>query len=158
MKRGVVVGSRIQAQWGTQQPRGCSVQRTEQGLLAYWEAQAPFASIQRLMERLGLTRVEAVSASTSLSTDPTSPTVFQMHNTVVIPKGETLRDLRSHEDVILLADLHCELKVKAAGVLVATTFRGSLEMEVEYRTQPEGHATPLVTHLVTQGEFEFQLK
>jgi hypothetical protein len=102
--------------------------------------------------------VEAISASTSLSTDPLSPTVFQMHNTVVFPKGESLRDLTKPEPVILPADLRCELKVKAAGVLVATTFLGSLEMEIEYRIQTEGQATPLVTHLLTQGEFEFQLK
>jgi hypothetical protein len=80
-----------------------------------------------------------------------------MHNTVVFPKGEALRDLAKPEPVILPTDLHCELKVKAEGILVATTFRGPLEMEIEYRMQAEGRETPLMTHVRTQGEFEFQL-
>ena len=137
---------------------GGAVQHTEQGLLAYWEGQAPFAWIQRILERLGLTRVEAVSPSTSLSTDPKSPTVFHVHNTVVFPKGETFRDLAKHTDRILTTDLHCELKVTATGVLVATSFQGALVMEVEYRTRPPGEAPRLLAKFVSQGEFEFQLK
>jgi hypothetical protein len=138
---------------------GGALQRTEQGLLAYWEGQAPFAGIQRLMERLGLTRVEALSPSSSLSADPQSPTKFEMQMQSVFPQGETLRDLSKHEDVVLTADLHCDLKVSATGVLVGTTFRGSTVMEIEYRSKPDGQPAPqLLAKFCAHGEFEFQLK
>lgn len=138
---------------------GGALQRTDQGLLAYWEAQGPFASIQRLIERLGLTRVEAFAPANSLSTDPTAPTVFTMHSTAVFPKGETLRDLEKHQDVVLPTDIHCDLKITATGVLIGTTFQGSLVMEVDYKTQPpDSNGLQSVVQLTSHGEFEFQLK
>lgn len=133
-----------------------AVQRTENGLLAYWESQAPFAGIQRLLERLGLTRVEACSESTSLSADPASPTVFAVRASVIFPRGETLRDFNKHEDVVLKQDIHCALKVTATGVLVGASFRGPLVLEVEYRSQAEDLEP--IARVIGRGTFEFQLK
>jgi hypothetical protein len=56
---------------------GGGIQRLETaGLIASWEARGPYATIQRLLERLSLTRIEAMSVSTELSDRLDSPTVF----------------------------------------------------------------------------------
>jgi hypothetical protein len=82
-----------------------------------------------------------------------------MQQEAVFPRGEVLREFSKHEDVVLATDLRCSLKVKATGVLVVTTFQGSLEMEIEYRFQsPDDPTQELLSKVSTEGEFEFQLK
>jgi hypothetical protein len=127
------------------------------GLCAYWESQAPFDSIQKTIDRLGLTRVEAISSSTSLSTDARSPTVFLLNSTAIFPRGEKLWDLTRYEEQELLQDLRCHLTTQATGTLSGSRFGGLFEIHVDYEIlQQERFAK--VGEFSATGEFELWLK
>jgi hypothetical protein len=111
-----------------------AIQLVEGGLCAYWESQAPFDAIQKTVDRLGLTRVEAISSSTSLSTDTRSPTAFLLKSIAIFPRGEKLWDLTQYEERELLQDLRCQLTARATGTLSGSRFAGLFEIHVDYET------------------------
>jgi len=127
------------------------------GLCAYWESQAPFDSIQKTIDRLGLTRVETVSSSTSLSTDTKSPTIFLLKNVAIFPRGEKLWDLTQYVERELLQDLRCQLTARATGTLSGTRFSGPFEIHVDYEV-PQQEQFAKVAEFSASGEFELLLK
>jgi hypothetical protein len=137
---------------------GGAIQRLETGgLSVYWQARGPYAPIQRLLERLGLTRAEAFSPANALSDQATNPTVFDGDMSTVFPAGETLYDLSKHEDVVLPFPMNCRLKYRGTGVLTAGRFSGPFELHVIYEfTDTAG--IPQSFGLSAFGKFEFQLR
>jgi hypothetical protein len=137
---------------------GGAIQRLETGgLSVYWQARGPYAPIQRLLERLGLTRAEAFSPANALSDQATNPTVFDGDMSAVFPAGETLYDLSKHEEVVLPFPMNCRLKYRGTGVLTAGRFSGPFELHVIYEfTDTAG--IPRSSGLSAFGKFEFQLR
>lgn len=137
---------------------GGAIQRCDSGgLIAYWQARAPYAPIQRLLERLGFIRIEAFSPANELSDRPESPTVFEGQMTAVVPAGETLYDLATYRDVVLPVSLTCHLSFRGSVVLTAGRLQGPFELHVRYEfTDASGTArAPTFSAL---GQIEFQLK
>jgi hypothetical protein len=137
---------------------GGAIQRLETGgLSVYWQARGPYAPIQRLLERLGLTGAEAFSPANALSDQATNPTVFDGDMSTVFPAGETMYDLSKHEDVVLPFPMNCRLQYRGTGVLTAGRFSGPFELHVLYEfTDTAG--IPRSLELSGYGTFEFQLR
>jgi hypothetical protein len=137
---------------------GGAIQRLETGgLIAYWEARGPYARIQRLIERLGLTRIEAFSPSNELSARSDAPTIFDGKMNGVFPAGETLYDLSTYTDVVLPSSMTCHLNFSGTGVLTAGRFHGPFALHVRYEfIDASGVArSPKFSGF---GQIEFQLR
>jgi hypothetical protein len=135
-----------------------AIQRLDTGgLKAHWGARAPYAPIQRLIERLGLTRIEAFSCSSELSDRADVPTIFDGKTSAVFPAGESLYDLSRHEEVFLNVPITCHLNFQGIGVLSAGRFQGPFELHIQYEfTDLSGLAhSPKFSAF---GSFELQLK
>jgi hypothetical protein len=136
---------------------GGAIQRIDGGLCAYWESQAPYTSIQRLIERLGLTRVEATSTATVLSDKRERPTVFESQMSTIFPEGEMMPNLATHEEVQLPFPLVCRLTARATGSLTGTLFSGPFEVRAVYE-KTDNKTTERLGEVSGVGEFEFQLR
>jgi hypothetical protein len=137
---------------------GGAIQRLETGgLSVYWEARAPYAGMQRLIERLGLTRAEAFSPANVWSDQAADPTVFDGAMSAVFPAGETMYDLAKHEDFVLPFEMNCRLKYQGAGVLTAERFRGPFELHVVCEFT-DATAILRTFELTGFGRFEFRLR
>jgi hypothetical protein len=137
---------------------GGAIQRLETGgLSVYWQARGPYAPIQRLLERLGLTRAEAFSPANALSDQAANPTAFEGAMSTVFPAGETMYDLAKHEDVVLPFAMNCRLKYRGTGVLTAGRFRGPFELHVLYEFNDQA-GVARSSEFSAFGEFEFQLR
>ena len=137
---------------------GGAIQRLETGgLIAYWEARGPYAPIQRLLERLGLTRIEAFSSSNELSDRSDAPTIFDGEMTAFFPAGETLYDLSTYTDVVLPFSMACHLNFRGTGVLTAGRLRGPFELHVLYEFTDVSDVSRS-TNFSGFGQIEFQLK
>jgi hypothetical protein len=102
------------------------------GLYAYWESLAPYSSIQRTLESLGLTRVKAFSRATALSADMSSPTVFETDMEAVFPQGQLMRNLQAHEDIELPFDVRAHVRACATGGLSSDRFSGPYHLHCSY--------------------------
>lgn len=143
---------------------GGAIQRiNNSGLHAYWEAQAPHTAVQRILERLGLTRTDAHSTATELSDRVDAPTVFEVKTTTVLPQGEQLWNLQKHETVVVPVPIECYLTARATGVLSGSTFSGAFELHNVYiaKQWPIDKQAPEIPpsfEMTGIGEFEFQLR
>jgi hypothetical protein len=136
---------------------GGAIQRASQGLCAYWESRAPYTAIQGLIDRIGLTRVEALSSDSHLSSDRQAPTLFCADMSAVFPKGEIMPNLVSGESNVLAYDLHCHLTFRAWATLEGNVIDGPFQMEVVYEV-PGKTPRPEPIVVATAGKFEFRVR
>jgi Type I restriction enzyme R protein N terminus (HSDR_N) len=137
---------------------GGSIQRIEDGrLLAYYKSQGPYESIQQLLWRLGLSRVDAVSSSGSLSIDTREPTVFVTESTAVFPQGERVLDLSNHEEKVFLRDVRVRLTARASGALSGDRFSGEFELNALYEIDTDNGSSQ-VAQVRGLGRFELFLR
>ena len=136
---------------------GGAIQRLDDSLIGYFESKAPYSAIQRLLEKLGLMRVETTAKARELSTDPATPTVFATDMTAVFPKGESLWDIPRGQEVILPEDLYCRIAFSAQASLAGIVLRGPFSLQITYQVMRD---QLLITayELSSRGEFEFLLK
>jgi hypothetical protein len=127
-----------------------SVQRLEDGSL---EAQlwtlVPFQSLQDLNEQLGLDRMRLISASTTVSTDPSDPTVFENTIRAVVPRGTAVLDLTNWKKAVVPLDVSVEAVTRASGYLTGRAFKGDYFGTISY--------LQLRVKVTMKGEFELQL-
>lgn len=101
-------------------------------LIAFVIAQAPIRSIQEMIERLGLNRLEYISESNVLSSDAENPTEFAYEGHASFPAGEELFDMNSGRRVRIEATIECDLVSRAKMHLVNSDVVGSIENRVIY--------------------------
>jgi hypothetical protein len=112
---------------------GGAVERNENDqLVAFIKSQSPFAALQRLNERLGLSQSEYISNDTAVSGDPAKPTIFSSTNQIHLPAGEKILDLLSWREVILPLNLTCIAETLAKGILVGQDFKGEFLAKLRY--------------------------
>jgi hypothetical protein len=111
-----------------------TIERADTGLLAVIKGLAPFASIQRLVEKLGLTALELRSSSTELSSDPQNPTHFSAVAVAVavFPKGEMMPDITSGTMNALAFEMYCQISVRASVTLEGGVVTGPFEVCFQY--------------------------
>jgi hypothetical protein len=114
---------------------GGAIQRVDGGLLAYWEAMAPYASIQRTVRDLGLRRVEARSTDTCLSSNPSAPTIFVSEDSTVFPRGRPMLNLLTHTEEPLAATFHAHYRATACGTLHGDRFLGPCELRLRFEVE-----------------------
>jgi hypothetical protein len=137
---------------------GGAIQRVDDGsLMVVFEGRAPYLSVQELLDRLGLKRVEAYTESKQLSTDSAAPTVFSANMTAIFPEGEQLTDISSNTSIVLGRPLKAEIRFTATGALNGTTFGGAFQLDCTYRDGATADS-PILTSLSSFGDFEFLLR
>lgn len=95
-------------------------------LVGFIETVAPIKSIQNLNQRLGLTSFEMYSSSSSISSNPYSPTIFYSDRTIIFPAGEQLLDINSWQEVTISENIICRITSEAIGHLENNCFYGKL--------------------------------
>jgi hypothetical protein len=138
---------------------GGAIQRVDGGtLLGYFESRAPYSKIQDVINRLGLTRVEAYSTASVLSGYAAAPTTFQTGPmSAVFPKGIVMFDLATHRELILPSAFGAEVSFTAVGILRGQCFEGRFEVSCGY-TNLSGRDPQPVGQFTSRGRFEFLLK
>ena len=110
-----------------------AIERDEQGrMIAYLKTTGPSRSLQELNERLGFSTFEMTSIDRSISDNPDSPTIFTYENTVILPSGEKLLDLRTWTDVILPLNISCQVFAEARGIIKENKFFGNFITRMNY--------------------------
>lgn len=132
---------------------GGSIERDESGhMVAVVKTLSPFASFQRLNERIGMNEIEATSEDSVVSTDPNSPTTFVSRRTVTFPQGEKVLNLATWREDVFQVNIPCETLTIAKGSLVGQLFSGQFFLSVSL-------SVPGVTMapLETVGRFEIHV-
>jgi len=114
-----------------------AVERKNGNLVAFINTRSPFAQLQALNEKLGLSSFEAVSSDESISTDPDNPTKFLNSQKVILPAGERLLDFNSWQQIELPINITCQTETLAIGYMRRQEFIGQFQCKlfyVEYRT------------------------
>jgi hypothetical protein len=112
---------------------GGAIQRDpEVGLVFYLTSLAPNAAMQRLNERLGLARFEALANGDALSVDEAHPTTFSARFRVVLPRGERVLNMNTWQENELPFDIACNATVRGSGILVASHLTGRFDAEYSY--------------------------
>ncbi|MEJ2436835.1 MAG: type I restriction enzyme HsdR N-terminal domain-containing protein [Sulfurovaceae bacterium] len=112
---------------------GGAVERDEKNrLVAFLNTIAPTTSMQNLNERLGLASFEIYSNDDSISSNPSSPTVFSSNQTIILPAGERLLDINSWQEVTIPRNITCEVTTKASGYLEKNRFHGDFVSIMNY--------------------------
>jgi len=110
-----------------------AIERGKDGnLIAYLNTLSPFAQLQALNEKLGLSKFEALSSDTTISTNPDKPTEFKSEQTVILPAGERITDLNSWTEVELPANITCQTETLARGFLEKQNFVGKFFCKLFY--------------------------
>jgi hypothetical protein len=99
-------------------------------LRAYIETLAPYDSHQRFNEKIGLHTLRLESVGTCLSIDPQRPTVFTGETRHVLPEGESIPNLYTGEEDVLLQNVPVRTHTLAAGFLADHRFSGRFESTV----------------------------
>jgi len=132
---------------------GGSIERNESGqMIAVIKTLSPYASFQRLNERIGMEEIEATSEDNVVSTDPSNPTRFVSRRTVIFPQGERVLNLETWREDVFQMNIPCETLTTAEGVLDGQVFSGQFFLSISL-------AIPGVTvaPLETVGRFEIHV-
>lgn len=145
---------------------GGAIERDENGwLTAVVHTRSPFASMQRLNERLGLSNLDFVSKDSALSVAPGAPTKFWLAQRVFFSKGERMFNLATWSEIELPINIICNSETTAEGILVGQDFKGSFDqiIRLDFSGMPAqliAHAQPALDRLrilrIT-GRFEVRL-
>lgn len=110
-----------------------AIERGEAGsLIAYVVTLAPIKSIQQMIEKMGLSKLEYTSTSTVLSSDPEFPTEFSYNGQAIFQKGEELFDMTSNTRVKLPCSINCDVRSRAQVHVKNGGIVGSIENFVAY--------------------------
>jgi hypothetical protein len=91
-----------------------AIERGDAGnLIAYVVTQAPIRSIQQMIEKMGLSKLEYTSHSTVLSSNPEFPTNFAYKGQADFARGEELFDITSNARVKLPFSIRCDIESEA---------------------------------------------
>jgi len=108
-------------------------ERGEGGQLAVFiDTQAPFAPMQKLNEKLGISKMKLTSRVPQLSSDPTKPTVFTSKNTINFPRGEKIFNPLNWREELLPIDLTCIVETLAKGALTGKKVQGEFSVRYNY--------------------------
>ena len=113
------------------------------GLIAYIKSLSPYEALQRLNEKLGLSKFEVSSIDDVLSASPDKPTIFEGEQEILLPSGESILNLQTWTEVVLPRSISCNIKVSARGWLESKTFQGHFEsrhifLEINLRYELKG--------------------
>jgi hypothetical protein len=134
---------------------GGALERTDVGLLAKVVGRGPYAMLQRVLERLGLTHLELQSTAAELSADPANPTLFQSRAIFVFPKGELMPNITNGTEAPTAFAITCELTVIAKGTLAGHVVSGPFESHMRY-ARPEDPNTIFLA-VASMGQFSLKL-
>lgn len=110
-----------------------AIERGEAGnLIAYVVTLAPIRSIQQMIEKMGLSKLEYTSPATVLSSDPALPTEFSYSGQAIFKKGEELFDMTSNTRLKLPYSINCDVKSKVKVHVKNGKIAGSIENVVIY--------------------------
>jgi hypothetical protein len=127
-----------------------SFERNESGgIIGYFSTRAPYAQMQRTIDKLGIGTYEALCDDVELSTAAERPSTFVLKQEIVYPQGEIIYDFRTSQDVRLTRELRAVVSSSAAGYLVGRTFSGLFRVQFEFVT--------LQFSINTGGRFEMFL-
>lgn len=108
-----------------------AIERDENGrLIALVFTQSPFASMQRLNERLGLSRLELLSNDGTVSIDPIKPTNFSLVQRVFLSRGDRMFNLATWSEFELPFNLTVNAETLAEGVLMEQNFKGRFHQTI----------------------------
>lgn len=112
---------------------GGSVERNKTGKLeVYIETEAPFLSLQRLNEKLGLHSAKLLSESTTISADPNCLTTFSAITNHILPKGERALNLATWQESQIPMNLTVQAQTTASGFLKGNKFQGGFSAFLTY--------------------------
>lgn len=134
---------------------GGALERTDIGLLARVEGRAPYAALQRVLERFGLTYLEMQSTATELSVDPANPTLFQSKSIAVFPEGEMMPNIATGTEAPITVGIICELTVRAQVALTGHVVAGPFEAHMRYVRAEDPNALLLTVSSI--GNFSLKL-
>ena len=109
-----------------------AVERKNGSLVAFLNTCSPFAQLQALNERLGLSSFEVVSADESISIAPEHPTKFRNIQKVILPDGESILDLNSWQQIELPINITCQTETLAMGYMQGQEFIGRFHCKFFY--------------------------
>lgn len=110
-----------------------AIERGQHGnLIAYVVTVAPIKSLQQTIDRMGLSKLEYISESTTLSSDPREPTEFVYVGHAVFEKGDKLFDVMSNEWVTLPVTLRCDVHSLAKVHIENGKITGTIQNNVKY--------------------------
>ena len=109
-----------------------AVERKNGNLVAFLNTRSPFAQLQALNERLGLTGFEAVSSDESISIHPEQPTEFRNTQVVILPAGESIFDINSWQEIELPINITCQTETLAQGYMQEQDFIGKFHCKFFY--------------------------
>jgi hypothetical protein len=144
-----------------------AIERNETGqLTAFIQLRSPLAQIQRLNERLGLTRYELISNDSIISIDPNTPTAFSLLIKTYLSSGERIFNLSTWNEITLPFNIVFNIETSARGRLVGQDFKGIFRQKIKsdflnlspsIGTPPVKQALERIKLLETIGEFEAHL-
>ena len=110
-----------------------AIERGENGcLVAYVVTRGPIRSVQRVIEQMGLSKLEYVSTSSEISCDPGRPTEFEYVGQAIFREGEHLFDVASGQLVPLPFTLRCDVVSRVAVHVEDGGIVGTIENFVTY--------------------------
>lgn len=109
-----------------------AVERKNGNLVAFLNTCSPFAQLQALNERLGLTGFEAVSSDESISITPEHPTEFRNTQNVILPAGESILDLNSWQQIELPINITYQTETLVQGYMKRQDFIGKFHCKFFY--------------------------
>lgn len=109
-----------------------AIERKNGNLVAFLNTCSPFAQLQALNERLGLTKFEVISSDESISIIPEQPTEFKNSQTVILPAGESILDLNSWKEIELPINITCHTDTLALGYMQGQDFTGKFHCKFFY--------------------------
>jgi hypothetical protein len=127
-----------------------AIQRSEQGtLLAYVESRAPIRTIDDFLKKNKLSIIELVSEDRILSSNSASPTVFRCDTCVIFPKGDTLMNIETWQEVVLPLDLRMDVSCVATVAFENDRLAGSIKlisrMNGEFLLEASGEITVILS-------------
>jgi hypothetical protein len=107
-----------------------SIERNEDGgIIGYLETLSPFDALQKLNERLGISRFEVFCKDEMLSIHPSRPSVFLNELHIEIPAGERLLDMLKWQEVVTTIPLIINSRTIAKGHYDNGKFLGDFQVE-----------------------------
>lgn len=111
-----------------------AIERDENGqLIAFIQLRSPLAQIQRLNERLGLTRFELISNDSVISTDQNTPTTFSLLIQAYLSSGERIFNLSTWNEITLPFNMISNAETSARGILIGQDFKGMFRQKIKKR-------------------------
>jgi hypothetical protein len=115
---------------------GAIERNADDHMVALLRSRVPFASLQRLNEKIGMEQFEVVSHDSVASTVPSRPTVFSSGRRIILPAGERVLDFMSWTEVVLPTNIVCDTETVAEGFLEGNKFSGSFRLGIRYSALP----------------------